>query len=124
MCKLLVFGSRSLRGQEVKRSILRAIEQYGATEIVTAGEPAGVCEAARDLCRQEAIPLKLHFVNRKAYAGGIFEHRCIAALSDCDQALFIHDGKSRGTSGELACCKKNGRAIRVSADDTCRFRGV
>jgi hypothetical protein len=98
--KLSVHGSRTLNDERVKILLLEEIETHGITQIVTHAEPEGVCQVARDLCREKAIPLKLHFLNFK-YLRGAFEHRSIDVLRDGDRAIFVHDGKSKGTSNEL-----------------------
>ena len=105
--KLSVHGSRTLSDERVKILLLEEIEAHGITEIVTHGEPDGVCKVARDLCREKAIPLKLHFLNFK-YLRGAFEHRSIDVLKDGDRAIFVHDGKSKGTSNELKLARKMG----------------
>lgn len=98
--KLSVHGSRTLSDERVKILLMEEIEAYGITEIVTHAEPEGVCKVARDLCREKAIPLKLHFLNFK-YLRGAFEHRSLDVLNDGDRAIFIHDGRSKGTSNEV-----------------------
>jgi len=74
---------------------------------VTHAEPHGVCHIARDLCKEKAIPLKLHFLNFR-YLRGAFAHRSKDVLSDADRAIFIHDGISKGTSNELKLAIKMG----------------
>ncbi|WP_319408789.1 hypothetical protein [uncultured Desulfosarcina sp.] len=103
--KLSVHGSRTLNDERVKILLMEEIETYGITEIVTHAEPEGVCKVARDLCKEKAIPLKLHFLNFK-YLRGAFEHRSLDVLNDGDRAIFIHDGRSKGTANELILAKK------------------
>ncbi len=98
--RLSVHGSRTLKDERVKILLLEEIEKYTITEIITHAEPEGVCEIARDLCREKAIPLKLYFLNFK-YLRGAFEHRSKDVLRDADRAIFIHDSKSKGTANEL-----------------------
>uniref|UniRef100_A0A6M3J3H2 Uncharacterized protein n=1 Tax=viral metagenome TaxID=1070528 RepID=A0A6M3J3H2_9ZZZZ len=105
MKRLSVHGSRTLKDERVKILLIEEIETYGITEIVTHAEPGGVCEVARKLCKERAIPLKLHFLNFK-YLRGAFEHRSKEVLKDAERALFIHDGKSKGCSNELILAKK------------------
>lgn len=105
MSKLSVHGSRTLKDERVKILLMEEIEQFGVTEIVTHAEPDGVCRVARDLCREKAIPLKVHFLNFK-YLRGAFEHRSRDVLADADRAIFIHDGESRGTSNEVKLAQK------------------
>jgi hypothetical protein len=105
MSKLSVHGSRGLKDERVKIILLEEIRAHGITEIVTHAEPDGVCNVARTLCREMAIPLKLHFLNFK-YLRGAFEHRSKDVLRDADRAIFIHDGKSKGTANELKLAEK------------------
>ncbi len=105
MCKLSVHGSRTLTDERVRILILEEIAKLQADEIVTHGEPEGVCGVARALCKEKAIPLKLHFLNFK-FLRGAFEHRSKSVLHDAEFALFIHDGKSKGTSNEIILAQK------------------
>lgn len=104
--KLLIFGSRTLTGQSVKEIIIDQIAIHKPDMIITAGEPEGVCEMAREVAKHLAIPLKLHFVDNAKYATGKYHMRSIAALKDCDFCLFIHDGTSKGTANEIVEAKK------------------
>lgn len=103
--KLSVHGSRTLKDERVEILLREEIERHGITEIVTHAEPEGVCAVARQLCKDLAIPLTLHFLNFK-YLRGAFEHRSKAVLKAADRAIFIHDGKSKRTSNEMALAKK------------------
>ena len=103
--RLAIQGSRTLGDERAKILILEEIDKYNITEIVTAAEPDGACKVARDLCKTEGLPLTLHFLNFK-YRRGAFEHRSKAVLNDCDRVLFIHDGKSKGTSNEFKLAQK------------------
>lgn len=98
-------GSRTLKDERVRIIILEEIEKHNPTVIVTHAEPEGVCEMARMIARERAIPLKLHFLNFK-YLRGAFEHRSKAVLADCNYSVFIHDGKSKGTANEIALAEK------------------
>lgn len=106
--KLIIFGSRSLYNEESKRIIIDIINELGPVEIITSGETRGVCEIARDIAKQFAIPLKLHWLNRDKYAGGIFEHRARECLMDGNYCLLIHDGISKGTMNEYKIAQKMG----------------
>lgn len=105
MMKLSVHGSRTLKDERVRIILLEEIERLQVEEIVTHGEPEGVCAVARALCKEKAIPLKLHFLNFK-YLRGAFERRSKAVLRDAGFAVFIHDGKSKGTSNEITLAEK------------------
>ena len=109
-CRLAVCGSRSLNDERVKILLLEEIDIRLATEIVTHAEPGGVCLVARKLCKEKAIPLKLHFLNFK-FLRGAWEHRTREVFNDCDCAIFIHDGKSKGTANELKIAKRMGLPI-------------
>jgi len=104
---LSIHGSRTLTDERIKIIILEEIEKHNPTTIVTHAEPGGVCEVARELCREKAIPLKLHFLNFQ-YLRGAFEHRSRDVLLDSDHSVFIHDGKSKGCANELKLAKKMG----------------
>ena len=103
--KLSVHGSRTLNDERVKIILMEEIDEHGITEIVTHGEPEGVCTVAKELCRELAIPLTLHFLNFR-YLRGAFEHRSKAVLADADRAVLIHDGISKGTSNEKKLAEK------------------
>jgi len=103
--RLSVHGSRSLGDERVKILLMEEIEKKKVGEIVTHAEPQGVCQVGRKLAKELAIPLKLHFLNFK-YQRGAFEHRSKGVLLDCDYAIFIHDGKSVGTTNELRLAEK------------------
>ena len=118
--KMSVHGSRTLVDERVKIILLEEIRKNGVTEIVTHGEPDGVCRLARKLCREKAIPLKLHYLNFK-YLRGAFEHRSKAVLQDADIGLFIHDGKSKGTSNELKLAEKMKMKIILHELDPAEF---
>lgn len=103
--RISIHGSRTLRDERVRIIIMEALQKTKADHIVTHGEPEGVCEMGRKIARELALPLTLHFLNFK-FLRGAFEHRSKAVLTDSDYAIFIHDGKSRGTANELKLAKK------------------
>lgn len=105
---LAFFGSRTLTGSVVKNVIITAVHDLKADVIVTAGEPSGVCEAAREIAKELSIPLKLHFLKSKERAAGKYHWRSVAVLRDCQHCVFIHDGKSVGTKNEMKLAKKMG----------------
>ena len=102
---LAFHGSRTLKDERVKIIILEEIKKHSPTTIVTHAEPGGVCEVARNICKEMAIPLKVHFLNFR-YLRGAFEHRSKDVLNDSDYSVFIHDGKSKGTLNEMKLAKK------------------
>jgi len=120
--RLLIFGSRTLADQRVKDVIVAEIEKHQPSVLVTAGEPAGVCEVARELAKELAIPLSLHYLNLK-HNQGKYHHRSVNALKDCDHCVLIHDGASLGTKNELVLAKKmlvpyTYHELRIIADTT------
>ena len=81
--------------------------RYPATPciaLVTAGEPEGVSAVAREVARDLAVPLTLHFADHRKRRAGAYHHRGLAILKDCSRALLIHDGVSDGTANELEEC--------------------
>ena len=105
--RLSVHGSRTLTDERVKVLLLEAIAAHDVKALVTHGEPAGVCGVARALAQEIAMPLHLMFLDFK-FKRGAWAHRSEAVLSACDRCLFVWDGKSKGTSNELALCVKRG----------------
>lgn len=103
--KISIHGSRGLEDERVKIILLEELQRRDVSCIVTHAEPAGVCKVARQIAREKAIPLKLHFLNFK-YLRGAFERRSKAVLADCDLAICIHDGTSKGTANEIKLAKK------------------
>ena len=106
--KMAVFGSRSLAGKVVRAAVEAAVDAHGATAIVTAGEPQGVCHEARTVAQERSLPLTLHWLQPKERAAGKYHWRSVAVLSDCDLCLFLHDGKSAGTRNEIKIAVKRG----------------
>jgi len=108
--KIISFhGSRILDNDEVLKLIDEKVKQYKPDYIITHGEASGVCEMARDYCRKNAIPLKLHFLDRAKHARGCYHHRSLAVIKECDHCIFIHDGKSIGTKNEMEIARKLGK---------------
>ena len=105
--RLAVNGSRTLKDERVKILLLEAIAEHGVTALVTHAEPDGACRVARDLAKEIAMPLHLHFLDF-AKKRGAWEHRGKAVLRDADHGIFIHDGVSKGTSNELAMAVRLG----------------
>ena len=119
--KLSFHGSRTLKDERVRIIILEEIKKHNPDVVVTHAEPEGVCEMARKICREKAIPLKLHFLNFK-YLRGAFEHRSKAVLLDSDYAIFIHDGHSKGTSNEQKLADKMGISSTYHVAEITRFK--
>lgn len=102
-------GSRLLDNEDVLKIIDEKIKQYNPDYVITHGEASGVCEMVRDYCKRNAIPLKLHFLDRKKHAAGCYHYRSLEVIKECDHCIFIHDGKSIGTLNEMEIAKKLGR---------------
>ncbi len=99
-------GSRILDGDEVIEIIEKEIKRHNPEYIVTSGEADGVCRLAREYCRRNGIPLKLHYLQIKKYARGAYHYRSLAVIKESDYVIFIHDGRSKGTKNELEIAKK------------------
>jgi len=67
---------------------------------------------ARKIAREKAIPLTLHWLNF-IFLRGAFEQRSKAVLRDSDHSIFIHDGRSKGTSNEIKLAVKMGHAHTI-----------
>lgn len=107
--RLAIFGSRTLYDHRVEMEIAQCINEHPEiTTIVTADEPAGVCNVAQIYARKTVTPLQVHFLNPKR-ARGAFEARCLEILKFSDMALLIHDGESKGTANELEETRKAGK---------------
>ena len=107
--KVAVFGSRTLKDERVKVIIMEQISKLEKVEmIVTTQEPAGVCEVAQRVAKENSIPLLLFFLNFK-YLRGAFEHRSLDVVKVSDFFIIIHDGESHGTANELKMVKKSGK---------------
>lgn len=109
---LCFFGSRNLYNEDVKTQIHIQVLRFNPSTIITAGDANGICRLTREYAKENAIPLKLHFLNKK-YGRGMYHHRSLAVLQECEYAIFIWDGKSKGTSNELELAKKLGKPWRL-----------
>ena len=110
-----------LKDERVRIILLEEIEKHNPTEIVTHAEPEGVCGMARELCKEKAIPLKLHFLNFR-YLRGAFEHRSKDVLNDSDHSVFIHDGKSKGCYNELKLAEKMGKPHTLHKLEATKYK--
>ena len=98
-------GSRTLFDERVEIIILEEIKKHEPEYVVTHGEPGGVCEVVRKVCKKHAIPLILHHLNFKKLRGA-FEWRSKAVINDSDWSVLIWDGISKGTTNELKLIQK------------------
>ncbi len=103
--RLAIFGSRTLSDERVEELIQLKIDELKPECIITSGETSGVNEIARAKAKENKIRLVLEFANNKKYAAGKYEHRSIEILKQCEFAIFIHDGQSKGTLNEIAISK-------------------
>jgi len=99
-----VFGSRSLKGEEVREIIEKEIKEYKIGQITTAGEIKGASEEARKLCKKLAIPLMVMFPDLRR-GRGKYWHRSLNIIANSDRILIVWDGESRGTAGEIKLVK-------------------
>lgn len=99
--RLAVFGSRSLKDARVFELIDKHVKERRAQMIVTAAEPAGVCQIAQLYARKAKLPLLVHFLQAEKYARGQWERRSDHVIQSSDVVLLIHDGESRGTYNEM-----------------------
>ena len=100
-------------GGDVKEIIRHEIEQRKPEYVLTASDPCGVCEMAKVIARETAVPLKVFFLNQKEHGRGKYHWRSVAVLKDCDFCLFIHDGQSKGTRNEIVLARKLGTPHEV-----------
>ena len=115
--KLAIFGSRHVFGAKVVKAIKKEIENNEAEYILTAAEPMGVCKIARELAKDVGKPLILYYLNKSKNAG-MYHHRSVAVLKDCDKCLFIWDGESKGTKNEIDVCIKLDKPYQIILQDT------
>ena len=106
--KLIIFGSRSLRGNKVAEIIKTTLQKKKINEVITSGGIRGVCLEAQKVCQRLAMPVKLIFPDFTKYARGAFSMRSKAIITEGDMALVIHDGISKGTANELKLLEKTG----------------
>jgi hypothetical protein len=104
--KLLVFGSRGIDNDEAEQVLIEHLTHYPDVTLLTAADPSGACEVARNFARAKAIPLTLFFLDAKRNGRGKYHVRSVNALQACDSVLFIYDGISRGTRNEIALAEK------------------
>jgi hypothetical protein len=119
--KISFHGSRSLADERIRIIILEEIDKHKPSMIVTHAEPGGVCALARKIAKERSIPLKLHFLNFK-FLRGAFEHRSKEVIADCDHAIFIHDGQSKGTANEISLAKKMNVSNTIHVVPVTRFK--
>lgn len=105
--RLAIQGSRTLGDDRVELAIRECAARCKATALITAAEPGGVCAVARAAAPNMHLPLTLHFKDWRR-ARGMYHWRSKAVLLDCDAVLFVWDGKSPGTKGEIELAKKMG----------------
>jgi hypothetical protein len=124
--KLAVFGSRVIKDNRVELEISQFINDNPEFDtIITAQEPKGVCSIAQLYAKKNSMILELHFLNIKKFARGAFSHRSADIIGSADHVLLIHDGKSKGTSNELAQVKKAGKPYTyVVLDKTTALENV
>lgn len=111
---LCVFGSRGLGDSRVDDLIDRHMQTGGYRVLVTALDPAGVCERARHYAKASRRNIILIAVGLDASrARGMHEARSIEALKLCDCMLAIWDGHSTGTGNEIRLAEKMGVPVII-----------
>ena len=98
--KMLVFGSRDVNSDLCLNLLKTKVQKLKPSHILTAGEPDGVCKVAQIIAKEAEIPLTLFFkqISRNA---GMYHHRSVQALKECDYAIFFYNGVSKGTKNEI-----------------------
>jgi len=104
---LVIFGSRTLEGVEVRNIIEGYIKKEDPELIIISGGITGVCKEAINISMKLKKDIMILFLNFK-YKKGAYAMRSKKALSLADKVLFIHDGKSKGTRNEIEMAKKMG----------------
>ena len=106
---LLIFGSRTLDSYRVDEVIEKFIEGGEYRFIVTALDPAGVCQRVKHVAKTQKSGVVLIEVGLdEKRAQGQHEARSITALKMADHMLAIWDGESQGTQNEIKLAKKMG----------------
>lgn len=98
--KICFFGSRSLTGDSVVTLIKQQFEYLHGCEIITAEEPKGVCEEARQYAKDNNIKLTT-IPKQRDKAAGMYHHRSSMCYELADHVVLIHDGISNGTQNEF-----------------------
>lgn len=109
--RLSFHGSRSLTYEQCEPVLIKEFEESLPEVVVTHGEPAGACNHVRTFCKNNGIPLKLHFLQQYRLKGA-FHWRSLVVLEDSEMAIFLHDGVSDGTKNEFELAKKIGKPFR------------
>jgi len=104
--RLGVFGSRTLRGEEVRGIVEDEIEKYGAKTIVTAAEIDGVSKEARRIAHKKGLCQILLSPDHKRFGRGAYNARSLLVVYNSGKIVVIWDGVSRGTKGEIEFCKE------------------
>ena len=106
---LLIFGSRTLDSYRVDEVIKKFLEGGEYRFIVTALDPAGVCQRVKHVAKTQKSGVVLIEVGLdEKRAQGMHEARSIFALKMADHMLAIWDGKSQGTLNEINLAEKMG----------------
>jgi CO dehydrogenase/acetyl-CoA synthase epsilon subunit len=103
---ICIFGSRSLKGDEVQSIIWKFCSLRKIDSILTAGETNGVCLEARKYAEKHNIPLVVEYLDYKKNGKGAPDQRSKSLLKKADLILFIYDGKSKGTKHEIELAVK------------------
>jgi hypothetical protein len=105
--KVCFFGSRGLYGDQVTALVSDNCTRLQCTEIITALEPIGVCQAAREFAEFAGLPLK-RIPKQSERAQGQYHWRSVMCYELADYVVLIHDGVSPGTQNEFDLAVKMG----------------
>jgi len=112
---LLVFGSRTLSDERVNKIISDYVEANNIKHIITSYEPDGVCKVARELYLHKMTGITIILMSKDSKrAAGMYEDRSRRAIMAADKILFIWDGSSKGTLGEMRLAKKMNRKYEMA----------
>ncbi len=118
--KLVIFGSRSLQGENVYKFIEEKIKEVIKTNeieyLITPGGIEGACKLSLEVAKKLLIPVKLYFYrgDTDTYKGkwGLIDDirkRTKCMIKEGDYFLLFHDGVSKGTLWDLEKVKKAGK---------------
>ena len=104
-----MFGSRTLTDERVERECDKFTAGKNYRFIITALDPAGVCDRVKHWVKRARRGFVLIEISLdQSRARGMHEARSIVAMKLADHMLAIWDGASRGTAGEIKLAEKMG----------------
>ena len=91
--------------EDIRNKIIDYISKNNITKIITTGECGGACKIGREVAQELAIPLELHFLNKKRNQG-MYDVRSKEIIKVAEHFLIFWDGNSKGTSNEIKDIEK------------------